>query len=120
MQKRKRSLPRLRNVRIHWPQGGPHRIQPVAGRLGSNSQRRVQPRGISLRAGLAVVGGRAAVALSRRLHLGGGTSIAGIVAQRLYPEITSYLAAELEHGSVMVTGTNGKTTSSGFIAAILR
>src|SRR5574340_288231 len=39
----------------------------------------------SLRAGLAVVGGRTVGALSRRLHLGGGTSIVGIVAQRLYP-----------------------------------
>src|SRR6266849_2549460 len=117
MQKRKRSLPRLGNVRIHWPRGGPRRTQPIAGRSGSNSQRRVRPRGLSLRAGLAVVGGRAAGALSRRLHLGGGTSIVGIVAQRLYPDITSHLAGQLEHGSVMVTGTNGKTTTSGFIAA---
>jgi len=74
----------------------------------------------SLRAGVAVIGGRAAGALSRRLHLGGGTSIVGIVAQRLYPGIVGHLAGQLEHGSVMVTGTNGKTTTSGFIAAILR
>src|SRR6266513_3781180 len=74
---------------------------------------------ISLRAGLAVMGGRAAGALSRRLHLGGGTSIAGIVAQRLYPDIVEHLSTQLAHGSVVVTGTNGKTTTSGFIAAIL-
>ena len=73
----------------------------------------------SLRAGLAVMGGRAAGALSRRLHLGGGTSIAGIVAQRLYPDIVGHLSTQLAHGSVLVTGTNGKTTTSGFIAAIL-
>jgi lipid II isoglutaminyl synthase (glutamine-hydrolysing) len=72
----------------------------------------------SLRAGLAVMGGRAAGALSRRLHLGGGTSIAGIVAQRLYPDIVEHLSTQLAHGSVLVTGTNGKTTTSGFIAAI--
>ena len=46
-------------------------------------QRSPKRRSRSLRAGLAVVGGRAAGALSRRLHLGGGTSIAGLVAQRL-------------------------------------
>ena len=73
----------------------------------------------SLRAGLAVMGGRAAGALSRRLHLGGGTSIAGMVAQRLYPDIVERLSTQLAHGSVLVTGTNGKTTTSGFIAAIL-
>src|SRR6266702_6852882 len=73
----------------------------------------------SLRAGLAVVGGRTAGALSRRLHLGGGTSIVGLVAQRVYPDIVGHLATQLEHGSVLVTGTNGKTTTSGLIAAIL-
>ena len=73
----------------------------------------------SLRAGIAVVGGRTAGALSRRLHLGGGTSVAGLVAQRMYPNIVGHLATQLEHGSVVVTGTNGKTTTSGFIAAIL-
>jgi UDP-N-acetylmuramyl tripeptide synthase len=73
-----------------------------------------------LRVGLAVVAGRAAGAISRRLHLGGGTSVVGIVAQRIYPKIIEHMAAQLEHGNVIVTGTNGKTTTSGFIAAILR
>ena len=73
----------------------------------------------SLRAGLAVVGGRTVGALSRRLHLGGGTSIVGVVAQRLYPDIVGHLSSQLEYGSVLVTGTNGKTTTSGLIAAIL-
>ncbi|HZS78923.1 MAG TPA: MurT ligase domain-containing protein [Ktedonobacteraceae bacterium] len=79
---------------------------------------RKRPQG-SLRAGLAVLGGRAAGALSRRLHLGGGTTIAGVIAQGLYPDIVGHLAKQLQHGSVLVTGTNGKTTTSGFIAAIL-
>src|SRR5258708_37544779 len=87
---------------------------------GDRNQRVTKRRRTSLRAGVAVLGGRAAGALSRRLHLGGGTSIVGIVAQRLYPGIVGHLAGQLEHGSVMVTGTNGKTTTSGFIAAILR
>lgn len=73
----------------------------------------------SLRASLAVVGGRTAGALSRRLRLGGGTSIAGIVAQRLYPDIIEHLSTQLQQGSLLVTGTNGKTTTSGFIAAVL-
>ncbi len=87
-----------------------------AARAGQRSRRR----GLSLRAALAVISGRAAGALSRRLRLGGGTSIVGLVAQRLYPDIIGHLAAQLEHGSVLITGTNGKTTTSGFLAAILR
>jgi UDP-N-acetylmuramyl tripeptide synthase len=75
---------------------------------------------LSLRAALAVVGGRAAGALSRRLRFGGGTSIVGLVAQRLDPAIVSRLASQLEYGNVLVTGTNGKTTTSAFLAAILR
>jgi len=75
--------------------------------------------GNALRASLAVVGGRAAGALSRRLHLGGGTSIAGVVAQGLYPDIIGHLSTQLKEGSILVTGTNGKTTTSGFIAAVL-
>ncbi len=74
----------------------------------------------SWRAGLAVVLGRTAGAISRRIHLGGGTSIVGVVAQRVYPPIVEHLARQLEHGSLVVTGTNGKTTTSSFIAAILR
>jgi UDP-N-acetylmuramyl tripeptide synthase len=86
------------------------------GKAASKTRRK----GISLRAAMAVMTGRLAGALSRRLGLGGGTSIAGLAAQRVSPDIVKRLAAELEYGSVMVTGTNGKTTTSGFIAAVLR
>src|SRR5712692_8261211 len=120
MRKKRPSQPKQRVVHvIRWRRSNASRMQPTAGSAGTTSKGHKKRR-ISLRAGLAVVGGRAAGALSRRLHLGGGTSIAGIVAQRVYPDIVSHLAAELEHGTVVVTGTNGKTTTSGFIAAILR
>ena len=88
-------------------------------RKATNSKRTAKRQTRSLRAGLAVMGGRAAGAISRRLHLGGGTSIAGVVAQRIYPDIVNHLSSQLAYGSVLVTGTNGKTTTSGFIAAIL-
>ncbi len=93
---------------------------PPQKREGSRWKRRSRHRRGSLRAGLAVVAGRTAGALSRRLHLGGGTTIVGAVAQRVYPDIVGHLATQLEHGSVVVTGTNGKTTTSSFIAAVLR
>jgi UDP-N-acetylmuramyl tripeptide synthase len=72
------------------------------------------------RAALAVVVGRAAGATARRLHLGGGTSLPGLVASRIAPDIVAYLGAQLCHGSAVVTGTNGKTTTSGLLAYTLR
>ena len=72
------------------------------------------------RAALAVVAGRAAGALSRRLGRGGGTSLPGLVAQRLDPDIAAYLASQLRHGALVITGTNGKTTTSGLTAGVLR
>ncbi len=84
------------------------------------SQRSPKNRRSPLRAGLAIVAGRTAGALSRRLHLGGGTSVVGLVAQRVYPDIIEHLATQLEQGCVIVTGTNGKTTTSSFIASILQ
>lgn len=92
---------------------------PVADRALPPARQVNRRPGNALRASLAVVGGRAAGALSRRLHLGGGTSIAGVVAQGLYPDIIGHLSTQLKEGSILVTGTNGKTTTSGFIAAVL-
>ena len=119
MPEKKPSLPSRQERRVRQQeseQGRSPSSQAPGATGGKQSSTR---RGISLRAGLAVVGGRAAGAISRRLGLGGGTSIAGVVAQRLYPDIVHHLSSQLAYGSVLVTGTNGKTTTSGFIAAIL-
>ena len=119
MPEKKPSLPPKQEKRARLP-GSKQEASPSsqASKIpdGKRSSKR---QGISLRAGLAVVGGRAAGAISRRLGLGGGTSIAGVVAQRLYPDIVHHLSSQLAYGSVLVTGTNGKTTTRGFIAAIL-
>lgn len=119
MGKQKSAHNTRRNVRIKRLQSRTEEKQSSAGHKPADGHSHTKHRRTSLRAGLAVLGGRAAGALSRRLHLGGGTSIAGVVAQRLYPDIVGHLSTQLRHGSVMVTGTNGKTTTSGFVAAIL-
>ena len=75
---------------------------------------------IQARAAAAVVAGRASGAIARRLRLGGGTSLPGLVARRIDPDIAMYLGAQLKHGSVVITGTNGKTTTSGLVAYVLR
>jgi len=68
----------------------------------------------------ALLAGKTATLLSRRLGMGGGTTFPGSVARRLDPRALAKMAAALKHGSVVVTGTNGKTTTSRLIANIMR
>jgi UDP-N-acetylmuramyl tripeptide synthase len=63
---------------------------------------------------------RAAGALSRRSGRGGGTTLPGRLLLRLAPDAISRLGAQLQGGSVIVSATNGKTTTAGMLAAALR
>jgi UDP-N-acetylmuramyl tripeptide synthase len=69
---------------------------------------------------LTLVVTKAAAALSRRLGLGVGQAFPGLIAERLYPRLAGRLAAGLPRGVILVTGTNGKTTSTMLMAAALR
>ena len=60
---------------------------------------------------------RAAGALSR-LRGGGATSAPGKVLLRLEPRAIGLLGARLRHGSVLISATNGKTTTAAMAAAI--
>lgn len=53
---------------------------------------------------------------SRTFGRGGGTALSGLVGLRLQPALIDDLAAQLGQGSILVTGTNGKTTTSRLIA----
>jgi UDP-N-acetylmuramyl tripeptide synthase len=66
----------------------------------------------------AVVAAKTAAELSRRLRVGGGTALPGLVAERLDPAFVPGLAARLGQGSVIVTGTNGKTTTAQLVRNI--
>jgi UDP-N-acetylmuramyl tripeptide synthase len=61
---------------------------------------------------------RAVGALSR-LRGGGATSVPGRVLMRLQPDAIATLGARLAHGSVLLSATNGKTTTSTMTAGIL-
>jgi lipid II isoglutaminyl synthase (glutamine-hydrolysing) len=63
---------------------------------------------------------RAAGALSRRSGRGGGTTLPGRLLLRMAPNAIAQLGTRLPRGSVIVSGTNGKTTTAGMIAAALR
>ena len=62
---------------------------------------------------------RAVGALSRRSGRGGGTTLPGRMLVRMAPDAIDRLAAQLDRGSIVVSSTNGKTTTAGMIAAIL-
>lgn len=64
--------------------------------------------------------GRAAGFLSRTLGWGGGTTLPGLVAQFLDRNLVSDLCACLKRGTVLLTGTNGKTTTARMLALVLR
>lgn len=62
---------------------------------------------------------KTAARLSRLLGRGGGHSLPGLIAERLDPRLAQRLASQLPHGVILVTGTNGKTTTTKLIAAAL-
>ncbi len=58
-------------------------------------------------------------AASRRLGRSGGTTAPGRMLLRLAPGSLGRMARELDGGSVLVSATNGKTTTAAMIAACL-
>ena len=76
-------------------------------------------RASSIRKTAAVLAGKATGALSRITGRGGGTTLPGDVARAIDPKILTKLAADLTHGSIVITGTNGKTTTARLITYLL-
>jgi lipid II isoglutaminyl synthase (glutamine-hydrolysing) len=68
----------------------------------------------------AIVAARAAQTASRVLGRGGGTSLPGMVARRVDPRVLSTIVAGRDVPVVAITGSNGKTTTARFVAALLR
>jgi UDP-N-acetylmuramyl tripeptide synthase len=71
-----------------------------------------------MRLSAALLAARAAGALSRRGGRG-GTSLPGKVLTRVDPHAIGRLAARLARGNVVISATNGKTTSAAMAASIL-
>jgi UDP-N-acetylmuramyl tripeptide synthase len=69
---------------------------------------------------LEAAAARAVGALSRVAGRGGGTTLPGKLLWKLDPGAIDRLAARLPQGSVLVSATNGKTTTTAMVAEILR
>ncbi len=60
------------------------------------------------------------VGMLSRVSGRGGSSLPGIVARRIDPEVLRKLSVRLPKGVVLLTGTNGKTTTAAMAAFLLK
>ena len=80
----------------------------------------IRPPSLTPRLFAALVAGKAAGTATRLLGLGGGTSLPGAVAHRIDPNLLDRLVRRSGMPVVVITGSNGKTTTARFAAALLR
>lgn len=71
-----------------------------------------------IRRNLAIISGKAAGKLSK-LAGNNGSTLPGVVALKIDPNILIKLSGQIEH-FIFITGTNGKTTTSNLLAHLLR
>jgi UDP-N-acetylmuramyl tripeptide synthase len=70
--------------------------------------------------GAKIAAARAVGELARRAGRGGGTSLPGKLLMALEPGAITELSARLPRGSVVISATNGKTTTAAMVASVLR
>ena len=63
--------------------------------------------------------GKAIAFLSPFLNRGGGTSAPGMALLKIYPNGFYKLSKELSNGCILISATNGKTTTTRFLSEIL-
>lgn len=68
---------------------------------------------------LALLVTRLLIFLIKLLGKGKGSSLPGRIALKIYPDLISIGASRVSQGIILVTGTNGKTTTNNMIARIL-
>jgi lipid II isoglutaminyl synthase (glutamine-hydrolysing) len=89
-----------------------------------SSQTRRRPTGadtsLTFRTFVALAAGKAAARATQLAGRGGGTAITGMVARRVDPHILKKLVLDRGEPVVAITGSNGKTTTARFTAALLR
>lgn len=68
---------------------------------------------------IAIWMGKLALVLTRVFHFGSGTTFPGLLAERIDKDIIKKLSSRLKGGAIIVTGTNGKTTTAKMLVEIL-
>ncbi len=59
------------------------------------------------------------IKLGMRLFGSGGTAMPGLVLTKLNGDILQNISSRIKHGSIVITGTNGKTTSARLLSDVL-
>jgi lipid II isoglutaminyl synthase (glutamine-hydrolysing) len=85
----------------------------------SNSGRGLMRVRLGARGTAALLAGKLTASLSRGLRRGGGTTLPGDVSRWVDPTILTKLSRSLTDGTIVVTGTNGKTTTAALVRHIL-
>ncbi len=68
---------------------------------------------------LEITAARTVGTLSRRLGRGGGTTLPGKLAWKLDPTVVDALTRRLRDGTIAISATNGKTTTTAMVAGVL-
>lgn len=92
----------------------------VASRSSAGSPRAPEPlpQAGKARLALALAAGKTASTACRVLRFGGGTSFPGTIARRIDPGILHKISAASAARKVIITGSNGKTTTCRMLAAL--
>jgi lipid II isoglutaminyl synthase (glutamine-hydrolysing) len=65
-----------------------------------------------VRLSVAACAAKTITLIVRSLKLGAASVMPGTIAQRLHPQILALLSQQIKYGTIVVAGTNGKTTTS--------
>src|SRR5947209_10195281 len=87
--------------------------------IDTNDNQSSTPSGIGkARLALAISAGKLAGASGRFFRIGGGTSLPGMIARRIDPNILKAVMSASKAKKIVITGSNGKTTTARMTAAI--
>ncbi|KKR29049.1 hypothetical protein A2Y27_02980 [candidate division CPR2 bacterium GWD1_39_7] len=68
----------------------------------------------------AILIGKLIITITRITRRGGGSALPGLVALKIDPKLVSKITERLSNGPVIITGTNGKTTTAKYLSEILK
>jgi len=68
---------------------------------------------------LAIWLGKFSLVLTRILRVGSGTTFPGLLAEKIDRNIIKKLSERLTYGAIIITGTNGKTTTAKMLTEML-
>jgi lipid II isoglutaminyl synthase (glutamine-hydrolysing) len=69
---------------------------------------------------VAIFIGKTIIFVNRKLKVGGGSALPGLIALKIDPNLIKKLTKTIPQGNIVITGTNGKTTTAKYLSQILK